>query len=104
MKYYLNYNEAVSLLPNKDDIHTFYNASFGLMGADWSREAILKKLKEPDIVIELTGEQAKSMKHGMCAYNKNAKWQSEILFIETDEEKLTAFEQDHPTEKGGEQK
>ena len=101
MKDYLNYNEAVSLLPNKDDIHTFYNTSFGLMGADWSRAEILKKLKESDIVIELTGEQARSMKHGMCAYNKNAKWQSEILFIETDEEKLNAFEQDHPTEKGG---
>ena len=102
MKYYLNYEEAVSLLPSGEDIHTFYNASFGLMGADWSREEILKKLKEADIVIELTGEQAKSMKHGMCAYNKNAKWQSEILFIETDEEKLNAFEQDRPTEKGGE--
>ena len=102
MKYYLNYEEAVSLLPNGEGIHTFYNASFGLMGADWSREEILNKLKEKDIVIELTGEQAKSMKHGMCAYSKNAKYQSEILFIETDEEKLTAFEQDHPTKKGGE--
>ncbi len=100
MKYYLNYDEAVSLLPNSEDIHTFYNASFGLLGADWSREEILNKLKETDIVIELTGEQAKSMKHGMCAYSQNAKYQSEILFIETDEEKLTAFEQTHPTEKG----
>lgn len=101
MKYYLNYDEAVSLLPNGDDIHTFYNASFGLMGADWSREEILNKLKETDIVIELTGKQAKSMKHGMCAYSKNAKYQSEILFIETDERKLTAFEQAHLTEKIG---
>lgn len=101
MKYYLNYDEAVSLLPNGKYIHTFYNAQFGLIGADWSREDILNKLKESDIVIELTGEQAKAMKHGMCAYSKNAKYQSEILFIETDEEKLTAFEQDHPTEKGG---
>lgn len=101
MKYYLKYDEAVSLLPNGDDIHTFYNASFGLMGADWSRENILAKLKETDVVIELTGEQAKAMKHGMCAYSKNAKYQSEILFIQTDEEKLSAFEQAHPTEKGG---
>lgn len=101
MKYYLNYDEAVSLLPNGEDIHTFYNTSFGLVGADWSKEDILNKLKEADIVIELTGEQAKSMKHGMCAYSKNAEYQSEILFIETDEEKLTAFEKDHPTEEGG---
>lgn len=101
MKYYLNYDEAVSLLPNEEDIHTFYNAAFGLEGADWSRKEILNKLKESNIVIELTGEQARAMKHGMCAYSKNAKYQSEILFIETDEEKLTAFEQAHPTEKGG---
>jgi hypothetical protein len=40
------------------------------------------------------------MKHGMCAYRKGAKYQSEIVFIETDEEKLSAFEQAHTTEKG----
>ena len=101
MKYYLNYDEAVSLLPDNEDIHTFKNAPFGLIGADWSRDDILAKLKEPDIVIELTGEQAKAMKHGMCAYSKNAKYQSEILFIETDEDKLSAFEQAHLIEKGG---
>lgn len=104
MKYYLNYDEAESLLPNGDDIHTFIKASFGLISADWRREDILRKLNEADIVIELTGEQAKLTKHGMCAYNKNAKSQSDILFIETDEEKLTAFEQTHSTENGGEQK
>lgn len=100
-KHYLNYDEAVSLLPNGEQVHTFYNASFGLIGADWIREEILDKLRESDIVIELTGEQAKTMKHGMCAYSKNLKYHDEILFIETDEEKLSAFEQSHPTEKGG---
>lgn len=102
MKYYLTYDEAVSLLPNKEDIHTFINAPFGLIGADWSRESIIDKLKENDIVIELTGEQAKAMKHGMCAYGKNTKYQREILFIETDEEKLSAFEKSHSTESEGE--
>ncbi len=59
MKFYLNYDEAVSLLPDGDDIHTFKNAPFGLIGADWSREDILNKLKEDDIIIQLTGEQAR---------------------------------------------
>lgn len=94
MKRYLSYDEAVSLLPNGENIHTFINASFGLCGADWSREEIYRKLSEADIVIELTGEQAKAMRHGMCAYSKDAKYQSDILFIETDEEKLSAFEKD----------
>lgn len=101
MKYYMTYDEAVSVLPNEENIHTFYNAPFGLVGADWSREDILNKLKENDIVIELTGEQARQIKHGICVYSKNAKYQSEILFIETDEEKLSAFEQDHQPEEGG---
>lgn len=101
MKYYLTYDEAVLLLPVNGDIHTFKNAPFGLIGADWSRDDILAELKKPDMVIELTGEQAKAMKHGICAYSKNAKYQSELLFIETDEEKLSAFERAHQTEEGG---
>ena len=63
------------------------------MGADWSREEIFNKLKEADIVIELTGKQARKMGHGMCAYCKNTKYQRDVLFIETDEEKLSAFDQ-----------
>lgn len=98
-KVYLTYDEAVSLLPDGEDIHTFKNASFGLIGADWSREEILNKLRETDIVIELTGEQAKAMKHGMCAYSKDTKYHDEVLFIETDEEKLSAFEQERSTDK-----
>jgi hypothetical protein len=98
-KVYLTYDEAVSLLPDGEDIHTFKNASFGLIGADWSREEILNKLRETDIVIELTGEQARNMRHGMCAYSKDTKYHDEVLFIETDEEKLSAFEQDRSTNK-----
>lgn len=100
MKYYLKYDEAVSLLPNSENIHTFMNASFGLIGADWSKEDILDKLKQADNVIELTGESARGMGHGMCVYSKNAKYQSEILFIQTDEDKLSEFEQAHAVDKG----
>lgn len=92
MKYYLTYDEAVSILPNDEYIHTFRNESFGLIGADWSREEILAELKKTDVVIELTGKHARNMGHGMCAYSKDVKWQSGILFIETNEEKLCAFE------------
>ena len=100
MKRYLTYEEAVSILPNDENIHTFKNAPFGLLGADWSKEEIFELLKNTETVIELTGEQARAMKHGMCAYRKDAKYQSQIVFIETDEEKLSAFEQEHSTNKG----
>lgn len=86
-KKYITYEEAVYLLPDSEYVHTFYNASFGLIGADWRKEEILDKLRKSEI-IELTGEQARRMGHGMCAYNKDTQYHSDILFIETDTEKL----------------
>lgn len=90
-KRYITYDEAVSILPDGEYVHTFINGGFGLMGADWSKEEILDKMNRSE-VIELTGKQARSMNHGMCAYNKSAKRQSDILFIETNEEKLSELE------------
>lgn len=92
MRKYITFDEAVSLLPNEEEIHTFYNTSFGLLGADWRRAEIIDKLQKSEI-IELTGETARSMGHGMCAYNKDTKYQKDILFIQTDEEKLLAFDE-----------
>ena len=100
MRKYLTYEEAVTLLPNEYDIHTFVNAAFGLIGADWSKNEVLELLKNPDTTIELTGENARAMKHGIAAYRKNARYQSDIVFIETDEEKLSAFEQNCSTGEG----
>ncbi len=87
----ITYEEAVGVLPNEDFIHTFRNANFGLIGADWSRAEILDKLNNSEI-IELTGETARGMGHGICAYNKDAQYMQDVLFIETDEEKLSEFE------------
>ena len=90
-KRFITYEEAVALLPDTEMVHTFINASFGLMGADWSREEILEKLKKSDI-IEMTGKMARKSGHGICAYNKDIKYQNEILFIETDMDKLERFD------------
>lgn len=91
MKTYLTKEQAISVLPEGDAVHTFMNPGFGLVGTDWSREDIIDKIQRSD-VLELTGEMARRMEHGMCAYNSDAKYQSDILFIETDEEKLKALE------------
>lgn len=92
MKAYLTPQEAISLLPNNEFIHTFINNSFGLIGADWNKKDIVDKLNNDGMVIELTGEAAREMNHGMCVYSKLAKYHDEILFIETDKEKLLAYE------------
>lgn len=90
MKYFLTAEQAEQLLPEGDTVHTFYNNGPMLTGADWSRNEIIDKLKHSDH-IELTGESARAMKHGMCAYNDGAKL-SNVLFIETVEEKVAALE------------
>lgn len=84
---YLSYDEAVSVLPKGEMIHTFYNMPTCLIGADWSRAEIENKLMASDY-IEVTGEQAQALEHGICAYNKDTKWQSGILFIATDMDKI----------------
>ena len=92
MKIYITTEQAISVLPDGDTVHTFYNPGYGLVGADWSKEDITDKLRRSDI-IELTGPAARGMGHGICAYNKDTKCQSDILFVETDEERLAVLEQ-----------
>lgn len=87
---FITADQAIELLPDGNEIHTFYNEYFGLFGCDWSREDIIDKLRNSD-KIELTGETARGMGHGLAAYNDGA-YQNQILFIETDMEKLDKFD------------
>ena len=91
MRRYITAQEAISLLPDRDEIHTFYDEPFGLIGADWDRADVIQKITESD-KIEITGEAARSLGHGIAVYNDDTKLQSEVLFVETDEEKLDAFD------------
>lgn len=89
----LTFAEAVKLLPEGDTVHTFYNLPNMLVGADWSLAEVLKKLGEDGVRIELTGEKARETGHGMCVHpNKATYYQSDILFIETDPERLKEVE------------
>lgn len=89
IKRYLTFEEAVSLLPEGETIHTFISGPV-LIGADWSREDILDKLYKS--TIELTGPNARGMGHGIAAYKFGSKYYEELLLIETDAEKLAEFE------------
>ena len=90
MKRFITAEQAISVLPDCEDIHTLLDANFGLVGADWTREKIIKKLECADY-IELTGTIARAMGHGICIYDKDATM-ADVLFIETDEEKLAKLE------------
>lgn len=64
---FLEFHEAVMLLPETDTIHTFSNPSFGiLIGTDWPREEVLQFFLDNDGKIELAGEMATRMEHGLA--------------------------------------
>lgn len=89
-KKYLNAEEAIALLPESKLIHTLYSTEICLLGGDWDRADILQKLIEVDR-IEIAGDLARSMNHGLAAYNNGARLE-DVLFIETDKAKLDAFD------------
>ena len=91
MKKIITVDEAIKILPEDNYVHTFVNLSMGLVGADWSKEDIIDKLKSVD-TIEISGDCARNMGHGLVVYNSDARWQSDLLFIETDKEKLDKFD------------
>lgn len=94
---YLDFNEALGCIPKSDTVHTFYNMGNTLFVADWKREEIIDELKKSDF-IEICGESARSMSHGICCYTKKTLWQSEVLFIETVESELSKYDSKHSEE------
>lgn len=87
---FLTVEQAESVLPDGDSIHTFFNPGFGLLGADWSRKDIRDRLRSVNR-IEICGDNAKRTGHGICAYNEGCSHDS-VLFIETDMDKLDKLE------------
>jgi len=75
-EYLVSFEEAKKRLPKRKMIHTFREAPFGLLGAEWSKRDILKALKTH--AIKETGPMAKGANHGLAIHDEHG-W----LFIET---------------------
>lgn len=69
------FEEAVAMLPDGDDIHTFRSSPMCLIGADWRREQIIEAIRDGGV--ELAGPTATSMGHGLVLCNDRT------LFIAT---------------------
>ena len=65
------------MLPDKESIHTFRSGGAMIIGCDCSRESMVKAIESH--VVELSGEAASGMGHGMCLNDGQGGW----LFIET---------------------
>lgn len=98
-KTFITADEAIELLPEGENIHTFRQSGLALIGADWLREEIIDLIRKSDC-LELTGGGARSMGHGLATYDHDAKMQSDILFVETDMEKLQALDPDEEAADG----
>lgn len=90
---FLTKEEALSLCAFSDDdsVHTLRQGGFGLVGYDFTRKELTEKMDEAEFV-EIAGPFMYSMKHGIALVPKNVQWQSDIIYLETDMDKLKAFE------------
>lgn len=90
---FLTKDEALSLCAFSDDdtIHTFRQSGFAFIGYDLPKRKLIRKMYEAEFM-EIAGPHMCSMKHGIALVPKGAIWQSDIIFLETDMDKLKAFE------------
>ena len=83
--------QALYLLPDDEEIHVHRNTSFGLLGCDWSKDDILDLIAKADHVTR-SGEIASSMNHGLVIYPPDAKYQSDLYFVETNMERCAEID------------
>jgi hypothetical protein len=60
-------DQAESLLPNGERVHSLVNPPSGLVGCDSSREAVVRLIREAKL-LEIEGERAKRMKHALVVH------------------------------------
>ena len=83
---FISEEEAIDLLPEGESVHTFMNAPFVLIGADWERDEVIQKIKNSGRK-EIAGDGARGLNHGLALWN-DGDCQMDVLFVETDMEKL----------------
>jgi len=67
--------EAIALLPDGDEVHTFRNPGAGmLIGADWKRSEVIKALSEsgPN-EIEIGGDECQRMEHAIVLWDGDSR-------------------------------
>lgn len=91
MRVFISPSEALSLIANT--YHVFMSNGLMIVGMDWDKESITELLESHDIEICDPNGMSRKMKHGIVALDKENEFNNK--FIETNEEKLSAFEKLH---------
>lgn len=83
----LSVMDAEGLIAEGEEVHTFRGCRGMMIGADWDRKDLIREMKKWESTLQITGGGAKAIKHGIAFIDETGP-----LFIETDEDKLNAFE------------
>jgi hypothetical protein len=87
-KLILTKEQAVELIGDRESIHTLVNPSPSiLIGCDYSRKEIMEAIEQSHL-IEVAGESAKSMGHGIVIWTS----ESNYMFVEVDAQQLNEIE------------
>ncbi|MHB0967423.1 MAG: hypothetical protein ACYC36_13320 [Bellilinea sp.] len=77
---FLTVEQAIAMLPNTEEIHTFCSLGFGVLGASWTREEVIGLIENaPEGGIRLAGETATKMGHKLAVVEAKGR----VHFIET---------------------
>lgn len=91
MKVILKKEDAIDCLSKGEVIHVFTNPGGMLVGADWGSSDVIEAIEKAD-KIEIGGPVCRGMGHGIVIFPKNAKYQSDLYFVESVEEKLKTYD------------
>ena len=80
-------DQAESLLPSGERVHSFVNPSWGFVGCDSSREAVIRLIREAKL-LEIGSERAKRMKHALVVHAR----EGGCKLFATDMERVEAME------------
>lgn len=72
---------------NDNMIHTFYNAPWGLIGMNHTKESVIEDI-DNSFMCKLTGKQAQATGYGLVIIPTKKCKQSDLLFVETNEVKI----------------
>lgn len=75
-KIILTTEQALSMLPDGDSIHTFRSTGMALIGCDWEREDLEETIRESQC--EIGGDQCQAFNHGLVVWTS----ETEPLFVE----------------------
>jgi hypothetical protein len=85
---YLTKEQALSALPEGENVHCFVSGGGILFGADWNRKQVEQYIEEADSVV-IGGGMSRRMGHGLAVFGTDG-----LKFFEAKEEALQKLEKE----------